>query len=27
VQALLAHAGEACTPAIGNLPKVFHAHS
>jgi hypothetical protein len=20
-------AGEACTPTIGNLPKLFHAHS
>ena len=27
VQALLAHAGEACTPTIGNLPKLFHVHS
>jgi len=27
VQALLAHAGGACTPAIGNLPKLFRMHS
>ncbi len=24
---MLAHAGEACTPTIGNLPKLFHADS
>ncbi len=24
---MLAHAGEACTPTIGNLPKLFRAHS
>ncbi len=24
---MLAHTGEACTPAIGNLLKLFHAHS
>jgi len=27
VQALLALAGEACTPAISNLPKLFRTHS
>lgn len=27
VQALLALAGEACTLAIGNLPKLFRMHS
>ncbi len=27
VQALLAFAGGACTPAMGNLTKLFHAHS